>query len=229
MTLGVAVLDVSTGELVEGRYGARPFMAASLSKLVLIVDMLDRRRMQGLAITEFDLELVARALRSSDDGAMNVLWGRYDGPGSMGRVATRLGLSASRAPVDSSQWGDMTTTAGDMVRILRHVLRDMAPEDRAVIVDALATAQPVATDGFDQFFGLIGHGASEQVIAKQAWVPYRPAGYLLHSAGVVHDSRTGHDYAIALMSIQSQVSASVAGDRLSAVAAAAFGALGTPA
>jgi hypothetical protein len=222
MTLGVAVLDVVSGEVVLGRYGNRPFMSASLAKLVLVVDMLDRRRADGRAIAESDLELVGRALSSSDDGAMNVLWGRYDGPGAVRRVAARLGLSATRAPSDASTWGDTTVTAGDLARIYRHILRDMAAEDRAVIVSALSAAQHTATDGFDQFFGLLRRGASERVYAKQAWVPYRPSGFLLHSAGVVHDSRTGRDYAIALLSIQSYVSSQAARDRLSTVAAAAL-------
>lgn len=225
MTLGVAVLDVSTGELVQGRYGTRPFMAASLSKLVLVVDMLDRRRTQGRAIAGSDLELVGRALSSSDDGAMNVLWVRYDGPGAIGRVAARLGLAATRAPSDPTQWGDTLVTAGDLVRIYRHILRDMAADDRNLIVDALSAAQPTATDGFDQFFGLLRQGASTWVYAKQAWVPYRPSGFLLHSAGVVHDSRTGNDYAIALLSIQAHISSQAAGDRLSTVAAAALDAV----
>ena len=229
MTLGVAVLDVSTGELVEGRHGNRPFMSASLSKLVLVVDMLDRRRTEGRAIAEPDLELIGRALSSSDDGAMNVLWGRYDGQGAVSRVAAKLELSATSAPRDSTQWGDTLVTAGDLARIYRHILRDMAPDDRNVIADALIFTRPTATDGFDQFFGLLGQGASQQVYAKQAWVPYRPSGFLLHSAGVVHDSRTGNDYAIALLSIQSYVSRQAACDRLSAVAAAALRAMGASA
>jgi hypothetical protein len=226
MTMGVAVLDASTGELVPGRSGNRPFMSASLVKLLVVVDMLDRRRTDGRAIAESDLELVRRALRSSDDGAMNVLWSRYDGLGAVGRLTARLGLSATRAPSDPSQWGDTVVSAADMVRIYQHVLHDMAVGDRDLIVDALTAATPTATDGFNQLFGLLRHGASEQLYAKQAWVPYRPAGYLLHSAGVVHDSRTGHDYAIALLSIQSYISAQAARDRLSTVAAATLDAFG---
>jgi hypothetical protein len=41
----------------------------------------------------------------------------------------------------------------------------------------------------------------------------------------VHDSRTGRDYAIALLSIQSYVSSQAARDRLSTVAAAALNAV----
>lgn len=226
MTLGVAVLDVDTGELVEGRLGGRQFMAASLSKLIVVVDMFDRRRSEGREIAEADLKLVDRALSSSDDGAMSALWGRYDGLGAVRRVAGQLGLTATRPPDDHGEWGDTTTTAGDIVRIYQHILRDMAAADRDAVVAALAAAQPVATDGFAQYYGLLGPGPSAQRYAKQAWVPWAPAGHLLHSAGVVHDTRTGHTYAMALLSIQPRTSAQAARDRLTAVAAPAMGLLG---
>jgi hypothetical protein len=225
MTLGLAVLDVSTGEVAEGRDGSRRFIAASISKLLLVVDLLERRRSSGLTISDADLDLVRRALSTSDDGAMSALWGRYDGPGAIGRVAANLGLLTTRPPQDSSQWGDTQVTAADLTRVWQHVMVEIPPEDRAVIVDALVAASGTAADGFDQFFGLLGQGASANVYAKQAWVPYRPAGYLLHSVGIVHDIRTGHNYAIAMLSIQSHIDAQSARTRLSAVATAMLDAL----
>lgn len=45
--LAVAVLDRRTGELAIGSRGTDAIYAASLSKVVLAVDMLDRRRLGG--------------------------------------------------------------------------------------------------------------------------------------------------------------------------------------
>lgn len=226
MTLGVAALDIDTGELVVGRGGTRSFMSASLSKLIVSVEVLDRHRAEGRGVEPADLDLITRALAGSDDNAMNVLWGKHDGAGAVSRVAARLGLTASIARESANMWGDTVVSAADLVRTYQHVLRGMAPQDSAVIVDALAATTSVATDGFAQHYGLLHQGASRQRYAKQAWVPYGPAGYLLHSAGVAHDDRTGHTYAIALLSIQPYSSAHVARDRLSAIAAAALATLG---
>jgi hypothetical protein len=225
MTLGVAAVDVTTGELVAGSDGERRFMAASLTKLILAVDVLDRHRAEGRPLDAEDLDLVGRALSSSDDNAMNALWGRHDGAGGIGRVADRLGLTASLPSGSADMWGDAEVTAADMAGIYRYVLRDMAPRDAAVIVGALSAATPVATDGFAQDYGLLHQGASPRHYAKQAWVEYAPAGYLLHSTGVAYDARTGHAYAIALLSIQPYTSEQEARDRLSSVAAAAMAAL----
>jgi hypothetical protein len=222
LMLGVAALDVHTGELAVGRGGAQEFMAASLTKLIVAVDVLDRHRAEGRRLGAADHELIGRALSGSDDNAMNVLWGRHDGADAVGRVAGRLALTARLPPDAAGTWGDTVVTATDMVRLYRHLLRDMAPPDRSVIVGALAAASAVAVDGFGQHYGLLHDGASAQRYAKQAWVPFRPAGFLLHSTGVVHDVRTGHAYAIALLSVQPYTGEQAARDRLSTIAAAAM-------
>ncbi|HEU5472597.1 MAG TPA: serine hydrolase [Actinophytocola sp.] len=224
MMLGLAVLNVGTGELVEGPGARRQFYSASLVKLIVAVDMFDRAAAEGLVISESDLRLVDRALRSSDDGAMNVLWGKFDGRGAVRRLADRIGLTMTASPGNPSEWGETLVTAADFVRIYQHILRHMAPSQRDLIVATLAGAQQRATDGFDQYFGLLRQGASPAVYAKQGWVSYRGGRFHLHSAGVVHDAARGADYAVALLSIQATGSAA-ARERLSTVAAAVTGGL----
>jgi hypothetical protein len=56
------VFDRSTGELASASGGTSGSTPASLSKLIVIVDVLDRRRTEGLQVTDDDLKLVARAL-----------------------------------------------------------------------------------------------------------------------------------------------------------------------
>jgi hypothetical protein len=191
--LGVAVLDRATGELAVGGRGAEQDYTASLSKLVLAVDMLERRRFDGLVVAEPDLALLRRALGPSDDNAMNVLWTRFDGAGSAGRVSARLHLAATSAPQNPSQWGEMQISAADYVRIWGHVLTGMPAEDRDLLLSAMDAAPPTATDGFDQAFGLLssavdGPGAAGAV-AKQGWMCCFSGQYYLHSAGAVGPDR----------------------------------------
>ncbi len=221
MTLGVAVTNLNTGDHAIGTDGDRQFMAASLTKLIVAIDVLDQDRPP----TQDDRDLIHRALSASDDNAMNALWGKHDGAGAITRIANRLNLTATLPPESTEMWGDVVLTAEDMAKLYRHVLRDMRPDDGAVIVDALSAATAVATDGFAQHYGVLRGGASPRNYAKQAWVAYAPAGYLLHSAGVVYDNRTGHAYAIALLSIQPYTTEQAARDRLSTVAEAATAAL----
>lgn len=184
--LGVAVLDRATGETAVGDRGAEPFYTASLSKLVVAVDMLDRRRTEGLVLSDADLDLVRRALGPSDDAAMNALWTRFDGAGAAARVSAAAGLTGTTAPADPSQWGEMSVPATDYLRLYDHILSGMADPDRAFLVDALAAAPATARDGFDQAFGLLDPGVDRPgAAAKQGWMCCFSGQYYLHSAGLV--------------------------------------------
>jgi hypothetical protein len=201
--IGVAVLDQATGELAVSDRGREPFYAASLAKLVVAVDVLDRRRFDGLVVTDSDLALLRRALSSSDDAAMNALWSRFDGAGAAGRVSHRLHLTATSGPHDPSQWGEMEVSAADYVRLWQYVLAELPPADRDLLVSDMDAARSVAADGFDQAFGLLspavdGPGAVGAV-AKQGWMCCLSQQYYLHSGGAVGPDRR---YLVTFMSRQ---------------------------
>ena len=212
MNLGVAVLDLVTGELAQT--GAERFYAASLSKLMLIVDMLDR----DVELSSSDLSLIGRALSISDDNAMNALWTKFGGPAAMTRVAGALGMAGTSTPDDPSQWGEAEVSPAGYARLFQHIVTEMDPQDRKVIIDGLSAVEPRAADGYNQFFGLLGQPA--QVYAKQGWMYYGSRLYL-HSAGVVHTE--ARDYVVVLMSVQPATAKGPA--VLSAVAAAMLAAL----
>ena len=219
VNLGVAILDLQTGEVADSN-GDKQFYSASLSKLILVVDMLDRRAENGLELSDDDLQLVDRALTYSDDEAMDALWTRFDGMAAIDRVAARLGMTGTHSPDDPSQWGEVVITADDMVKLYQYVLSGkMAEADRDLIVDALSGAQEEAADGFDQFFGLLDANArgSRSAYAKQGWMYYLPSDVYLHSAGIV-DNR----YAVAVLTIQTGVSTDAAKDQVAKIVSAAL-------
>jgi Beta-lactamase enzyme family len=186
--LAVAVLDRTTGELAVGSRGHEPYYTASLAKLIVIVDVLDRRRSEGLKVTDGDLALFRRALALSDDSAMNALWERFDGAAAVTRVSKRLGLEATRAPRVVGQWGQVEVTAADYVKLWHYVLDQMPAADRDLLVTDMRAAEPIAKDGFDQAFGLLSpavRGDGSGAVAKQGWMCCFSGQYYLHSAGAV--------------------------------------------
>ncbi|GGP42159.1 serine hydrolase [Saccharothrix coeruleofusca] len=210
--LGLAVLDLATGALA-GHNGDTPFRSASLSKLVVAVDVL------GAGASDQDRHYLQRALSVSDDNAMNALWVLHDGIGAITRVAERAGLRNTTAPADPSQWGEVEMSAVDVVRLYQYVLRELPGEARDFIVSALSSAPTTAADGFDQGFGLLGLGG----YTKQGWMYYLPADLYLHSAGVVGDR-----YAVALLSVQTGVATATARDNVTAIARTVVDALTDP-
>ncbi len=221
--LGAAVLDRDTGEVVAGVRGNEPDYAASLSKLLVVIDVLEQRRAGSVVLTESDLSVMRRALGPSDDGAMNGLWVRFDGLGAGGRMSRLLGLTATTPPRDPSKWAEMMTSAVDVLRMWRHVLSDIPDADRELVVSA-STGPPPATDGFDQEFGLfddeVGAGPA---VAKQGWLCCFRGLYTLHSAGLPDP---GARYVIALLSRQPRAGGwEGARERLSTAAVVAVRAL----
>jgi Beta-lactamase enzyme family len=213
MTLGTAVLDLTTGELATG--GTGQFYSASLSKVMLAVDILD----SDVDLSTSDEQWIARALGVSDDNAMNALWSKFDGADAITRVATKLGMADTGTPEDPGQWGETLVSPAGFARLYQYILTEMDPDDRDLIVSDLSAAEPTAADGYNQSFGLLGQSA--QVYAKQGWMFYGNKLYL-HSAGVVHNS--GHDYVVVLMSVQPP-SSTVAQNNLTATATAMLAAL----
>ncbi|TQM80475.1 hypothetical protein FHX81_2809 [Saccharothrix saharensis] len=202
--LGLAVVDLETGA-TAGADADTPFRSASLSKLLVAVDVLASGEVPAA-----DLDRLARALSLSDDDAMNALWTVHDGMGAIGRVATQAGLTATHAPADASQWGDVEMSAADVARLYRYIATGLPTADRTFIVDALSSATPTAADGFDQAYGLLAPGTD--AYAKQGWMWYLPADLHLHTSGVLADR-----YAVAVLSVQTGVDEQTAKDRLTAV------------
>jgi hypothetical protein len=186
--LGVAVIDRSTGELAVGERGHERFYTASLSKLIVIVDVLDRRRTEGLRVTDGDLQLVARALGPSDDSAMSALWEKFDGAGAPARVSAKLGLEGTAPPRRFGEWGEVEVTPADYATLWKYVLDDMPDDDRVLLISDMKAAPPTAEDGFDQAFGLLAPDIREDgsgAVAKQGWMCCFSGQYYLHTAGAV--------------------------------------------
>ncbi|MDD7937110.1 hypothetical protein PHK61_01610 [Actinomycetospora lutea] len=192
-TVGVAAVDIATGELAPGSGGEERFDTASLAKLFVVVDMLQRQRDGEMTLNQRDLRLVHAALTVSSDPAMNALWTQYDGPGAISRVAQALDLEDTSAPEDSSQWGEVQTSARDMVKLLRHVQVDLPPQDRDLVLGAMGQAPRTAGDGFDQGYGFLDGGTP----VKQGWMCCIASRAEVHSVAVIEGR-----YMVAVMSSQ---------------------------
>ncbi|MEV4732219.1 hypothetical protein [Saccharopolyspora sp. NPDC049426] len=189
--LGVAILDRATGEVAYGSAAKQPMYSASLSKVIVAVELLERHR-----VTPQDRLAMRRALGPSDDQAMNALWDRYDGSSLITAAANRLMLQQTRPPDDPGRWGDTVTSARDIAAVYHHLLAHMPAADRDFVLDALHAAPSRAADGVNQKFGLM---AMDAQAVKSGWMCCQEDKVWVHSAGVVDPDRR---YVVALLSAQ---------------------------
>lgn len=184
VTLGVAVLDRSTGQTATNDQGDTQLRAASVAKLFTIADILSRREAGQVTTTAADDERIQRALTLSDDEAMNGLWSRFGGEEGVERIAARLGLTQTRPPERVGQWGEVETSARDVATVYGFVLTRLSPADRDVVLSGLEGAQATAADGFDQAFGLLDPDRRGAAAAKQGWLCCLQSSIDLHSTGL---------------------------------------------
>jgi len=199
VTLAVAVLDRTTGEITTNAEGDTPLRAASVAKLFTIADILSRREAGQVTTTAADEERIRRALSLSDDAAMNALYSRFGGPEGIARVAALLGLARTTPPTRPGQWGEVETSARDVAALYAFVLTRLSPADRDLVVSSLAAAPSTAADGFDQGFGLLDPARRGSAAAKQGWLCCLQSSVDLHSAGLPD---AGGRYVVVLLSNQ---------------------------
>ncbi|WP_243789083.1 serine hydrolase [Saccharopolyspora gloriosae] len=194
-TVAVAVLDRETGEVIGGEHADERFGTASLSKLLVAVDVA-RRHTEGMPVADADVDLIRRALSISDDAAMNALWDRFDGAGAISRLAVRYGLTRTRPPEVPGNWGGTETSARDVATVLAQIPTLPAAE-RDLLLGPLDAAPRTAAEGFDQGYGL--KDSTRPVAVKAGWMCCDDGRRTVHSAGLIGPDRR---YAVALLSTQ---------------------------
>lgn len=169
---GVVVFDRHAGSEIFAERPDEAFPAASVIKLLIALDALER----GAAPPD----VVAEMLSTSDDGIANRLW-RQAVPRTW---AARIGLDGLVPPPDPNMWGDTLMTARDVVAVYRYVL-DSPRAD--VVLPALENATPRGADGVDQTFGIPAGLDGRRWAVKQGWACCYSGLRALNTTGVVDD------------------------------------------
>ncbi|GAA2211593.1 hypothetical protein GCM10009850_070530 [Nonomuraea monospora] len=160
------VFDRQAGKIVATRNAHRKYRSASVVKILIAIDYLERRK----SVPAADARLLKIMLRSSDDDAASTLWDRLGKGQIIVRQARRLGLSDTAPPPASKPgfWGYTSLSAYDIVRTYRYLLDRAEPRVRDTILGHLRQSTPCGTDGFDQTFG-IPDGVPRPWAVKQGW------------------------------------------------------------
>lgn len=186
--VGALVVDRTSGTELLAIEPDRQFRSASLAKLLMAIDALER------GADPKTRKQISVMLALSDDDIANTLWVAGGGPMIITRTAGRLRLAGTHPPKLPNRWGDVLLTAHDVASIYEHVLTGLPDEDRELIVDALARAPRVAKDGFDQYFG-IPDGLGARAAIKQGW-SNSPTDLVIHTSGLLGE---GWRYVVVLL------------------------------
>ncbi|WP_170324048.1 serine hydrolase [Cryptosporangium phraense] len=175
---GVAVSDGWRDRVWRNEYADRPIYAASTAKLAIALDILMRRHRGEVQLSTDDWRWLYAALVSSDNGAANHLWNRYGGASMVDRWKDYGMTETGFVPGLERHWGSMKTTAADLRRLVRYVVRETPSEVRRYL---MARMRGVADN---QQWGVWSAGSGWVRGNKNGWFRYR-AGWVLNSVGWV--------------------------------------------
>ncbi|WP_137146193.1 serine hydrolase [Mycolicibacterium sp. CR10] len=194
------VLDRTTGQIVSN--GAnRPFPIASVVKLFIADDLLQRVAAGETTLSAADRTALDAMLRSSEDGAAQTFWDRSGQNAVIARIVARYGLTGTTAPYNG-HWDVTQSTASDLVRYYDMLLDGaggLAPAQANIILSNLAQSTPTGADGYPQRFGIPDGLYAEPVAVKQGWFCCWNGGNQLHvSTGAIGPDRR---YVMAISSL----------------------------
>ncbi|MGN9841907.1 hypothetical protein ACTMTI_27650 [Nonomuraea sp. H19] len=165
-TAAWVVFDRQAGKIVATRNAHRKYRSASVVKILIAIDYLERRK----SVPPADAKLLRIMLRSSDDDAASAFWDRAGKGQIIVRTARKLGLADTTPPPASKPgfWGYTSLSAYDIVRTYRYLLDSADARVRDTILGHLRQSTPCGTDGFDQTFG-IPDALPKPWAVKQGW------------------------------------------------------------
>ncbi|MGY1651057.1 serine hydrolase [Geodermatophilus sp. SYSU D01119] len=184
-SVALAVVGPDGEDVVTGPGAGDAVLTASLVKLVVVGRLLQLGAEGAVALGDTDLGRMERAVVRSDDTAMSLLWDRFDGAALLTDVAARAGLGATAPPAEAGQWGEATTSAADVARLLAGLETTFGAGPAATLLGWMRATSATAADGFSQTFGLLA--GTSGVAAKQGWMCCVGGTRQLHSAGVLAD------------------------------------------
>ncbi|MGY1715054.1 serine hydrolase [Geodermatophilus sp. SYSU D01106] len=184
-SVALAVVGPGGEDVVAGPAAGEAVPTASLVKLLVVGRLLQLGAEGAVTLTGTDLGRMERAVVRSDDTAMSLLWDRFGGAALVTDAAAAAGLSATAPPAEAGQWGEATTSAADVARLLAGLETTFGAGPAQTLLGWMRATSATAADGFSQAFGLLA--GTSGVAAKQGWMCCVRGTRQLHSAGVLAD------------------------------------------
>ncbi|MFE3025244.1 serine hydrolase [Nocardia tengchongensis] len=198
-TVGIDVVDTTTGTAVASLNADQQFYTASVVKLLIALDTL------GNPGTQADPDTVAKVtqmLSASDDDIADQLWVAGGNNAIIDRMVAAIGLNATTAPEDTAQWGETLTTPRDVVSIFHYITTQAPAATRDLILGALHNTAQTAADGTDQFFGIPDALSGANWAVKQGWMDLDSSTTLDTTGLVGAAADQPYRYAVVVLSTQ---------------------------
>jgi len=170
--VGLVVVDRVTGTYLDnGSPTHTPMGSASVVKVLIAEELLYRASTGELSLGASGSVRMESMLIASDDSAASSLYSQFGGPALIEAALVRHHLSESAPPADPRYWGNTIITAHDVAKFYDNVLAgSISTADQDYLFGLLRRIAPIASDGFDQRFGVNGIDTTSEAAVKQGWM-----------------------------------------------------------
>ncbi len=165
--VGFEIFDRQKNTVVVNHDAGRQFASMSVVKLLIALDALASDN--WTPPDDGTRQKLHQMLADSNDDIASNLWTANGGPAIVTRMAGLLGLTDTQPPENPSRWGNTLTTPHDVVTVYRYITDRIPGSSRDLLLGALADAQRIAEDGFDQYFGIPDAMPGTSWAIKQGW------------------------------------------------------------
>ncbi|WP_157355797.1 serine hydrolase [Nocardia terrae] len=198
-SVGIDVVDTTTGTPIASLNADQQFYTASVVKLLIALDTLKSQNWQPDSDTA---DQITQMLSTSDDDIADVLWDNGGNDAIIDRTVRDIGLTATTAPDDIAQWGETQTTPRDVVSVFHYITTEIPASARDLILGALHNTSQTAADGTDQYFGIPDALTGASWAVKQGWMDLYTST-TLDTTGLVGPSPDQpYRYAVVVLSTQ---------------------------
>ncbi|MEV6768469.1 serine hydrolase [Nocardia sp. NPDC051030] len=166
-TVGIDVVDTSTGGTLASLNSDQQFYTASVVKLLIALDELRTTGWQADSDTAEDL---TEMLSTSDDEVADVLWDEGGAEAIVSRMADLIGLTDTVPPEDPAQWGETLMSPRDVVKVFEFLGTAVPEPARTLVMNALRGTTRISADGTDQYFGIPDGLSGLDWAVKQGWM-----------------------------------------------------------
>jgi beta-lactamase class A len=196
--LGVAVV-VPSDRMVYTLNGDELFPMASVSKIAIMVTLMDRAMREGRDLTDQERALLEPMITVSDNDAATALWTDIGGAEAVDSYLRFIGVSNIRAnPKD--EWGASLASPRDVALLLAKLAGSEILDEtmRATALDLMSSIEPNQRWGVPA--GLADETPPRTVIAiKNGWYETAYGRWWVNSAGVIIPSDAHPMYAITVL------------------------------
>ena len=162
----------------------------STAKVPIMLTVLDRALQQGRSLSAWEQSQISSMIQVSDNDAATALYISVGGAPGVQQYLRRIGRTQTQ--MNAAAWGESTTTAADMARLLAQLgsCQILTPRLCQYALDQMRQVVP------SQRWGVGGGVPADTPVAlKNGWYP-EDDGWGVHSVGLVE--KGGRQYAIAV-------------------------------